>query len=110
MVFYVIIALLPLQFHEPRLWELILANSFKLMAHALLMLLLFTRKVGDLRPYRVGHTTLIALGASLAMIIPMLVLLRGLEPLVPSGSLGYLMRIGATTGGGALVYFALMRL
>lgn len=109
-VFYVIIALLPLQFHEPRLWELILANSFKLMAHALLMLLLFTRKVGDLRPYRVGHTTLIALGASLAMIIPMLVLLRGLEPLVPSGSLGYLMRIGATTGGGALVYFALMRL
>lgn len=109
-IFYVIIALLPLRFHEPRLWELILANSLKLMAHALLMLLLFTRKVGNLGPYRVGHTTLIALGASLAMVIPMLGILRSLEPLVPSGSLGYLMRIGAATVSGALIYFALMRL
>ncbi len=109
-VFYVIIALLPLQFHEPRLWELILANSLKLMAHALLMLLLFTRKVGNLRPYRVGHTTLTALGASLAMILPMLAILRVLEPLVPSGSLGCLLRIGAATGGGVLIYYALMRL
>lgn len=109
-VFYVIIALLPLQFHEPRLWELILANSLKLMAHALLMLLLFTRKVGNLRPYRVGHTTLTALGASLAMILPMLAILRVLEPLVPSGSLGCLLRIGAATAGGVLIYYALMRL
>ncbi|MHB1319090.1 MAG: murein biosynthesis integral membrane protein MurJ [Anaerolineae bacterium] len=109
-VFYVIIALLPTQLHAPRLWELILANSLKLMAHALLMLLLFTRKVGSLASYRLGHTTLIALGASLAMILPMLGVLRGLEPLVPSGSLGYLMRIAAATSVGALIYFALMRL
>ena len=108
-VFYVIIALLPTRFHEPRLWELVLANSLKLMAHALLMLLLFTRKVGSLTPYRVGHTTLLALGASLAMVLPMLGILRGLAPVVPSGSLGYLMRIGAATAGGTLIYFALMR-
>jgi putative peptidoglycan lipid II flippase len=100
-IFYVIIALLPTRFHAPRLWELILANSLKLMTHALLMLLLFTRKVGSLAPHRVGHTTLIALGASLAMVLPMLGILRGLEPIVPAGSLGYLMRIlrpDATSG------------
>jgi putative peptidoglycan lipid II flippase len=108
-VFYIIIALLPTRFHEPRLWELILANSLKLMAHALLMLVLFTRKVGSLNPYRVGHTTFLALGASLAMALPMLGILQGLRPLVPSGSLGYLIRIGAASGGGALIYFILLR-
>ena len=106
---YIVMALLPLRFHEPRLWELILANSFKLMAHALLMLFLFTRKVGSLAPYRVGHTTLIALGASAAMALPMVGILRGLEALVPSGSLGYLLRIGAATIGGGLIYLALLR-
>ncbi len=107
---YLVMALLPTQFHEPRLWELILANSLKLMAHALLMLGLFTRKVGSLAPYRVGRTTLLALGASLAMALPMLGILHGLQPLVPGGSLGYLVRIAAATAGGALIYLVLLRI
>ncbi len=107
---YIAMALLPIQFHEPRLWELILANSLKLMAHALLMLVLFTRKVGSLSPYRVGRTTLLALGASVAMALPMLGILHGLQPLVPTGSLGYLMRIAAATAGGALIYLVLLRI
>jgi putative peptidoglycan lipid II flippase len=106
---YIVMALLPIQFHEPRLWELILANSLKLMAHALLMLFLFTRKVGSLVPYRVGHTTLIAVGASAAMALPMLGILRGLTSVVPAGSLGYLLRIAAATLGGGLIYLAILR-
>ncbi len=109
-VLYIGMALLPTLFHEPRLWQLILANSLKLMAHALLMLYLFTRKVGSLRPYGVGRTTLLSSGAALAMAPLMLVVLGGLRPLVPPGSLGYLMRILAATGTGALVYLGLMRL
>jgi len=106
---YIVMALVPIQFHEPRLWELILANSLKLMAHALLMLYLFARKVGSLTPYRVGHTTLISLGASAAMALPMLGILRALESTVPVGSLGYLIRIGVATLAGALIYLAILR-
>jgi putative peptidoglycan lipid II flippase len=107
---YVVMATLPLQFGEPRLWQLILANSLKLTAHALLMLYLFTRKVGGLGPYRVGRTTFVALGASLAMAFPVFGIQRALASMVPSGSLGYLIRIGAATAGGALIYWLLLRL
>jgi putative peptidoglycan lipid II flippase len=108
-VLYILMAVLPTLFHAPRLWQLVLANSLKLTAHALLMLFLFTRKVGSLTPYRVGHTTLIASGASAAMALPMLGILRALGDLVPAGSLGYLIRIGAATAGGGLVYLAILR-
>lgn len=106
---YVVMTLVPIQFHEPRLWELILANSLKLTAHALLMLYLFVRKVGGLTPYRVGRTTFVALGASMAMAVPVLVIQRLLAPVVPSGSIGYLIRIVVSSGVGVLVYALLLR-
>jgi len=106
---YIVMALLPTQLHEPRLWELILANSLKLMAHALLMLYLFTRRVGSLQPYRVGRTTAISVLASAAMVLPMSGLLQWLQPFVPVGSLGYLIRIVAATGCGGLIYLLLLR-
>ena len=108
-VLYILMAVVPTQFHEPRLWELILANSLKLAAHALLMLFLFSRKVGRLAPYGLWRTSLIALVASLAMILPMTATLRGLLPFVPRGSLGYLIRILAATVVGGAIYLGLLR-
>ena len=108
-VFYIGTALVPTLLHEPRLSELILANSLKLTAHALLMLYLFTRKVGSLQPHRVGRTTSLALGASVGMVIPIAGTLFLLQGVVPSGALGYLIRILAASGVGALVYILLLR-
>lgn len=109
-VLYILLVLAPMQFYPLRLWWLILANSLKLMAHALLMLYLFTRKVGSLKPYGVGRTTLIALLASTAMVLPMMGALNVLIPYVPRGAIGYLVRILAATGSGGLVYLLLLRL
>jgi putative peptidoglycan lipid II flippase len=109
-VFYIILAVLPLTLGEPRLWALVLANSLKLTAHALLMLVLFVRRIGGLRPYRLGHTALIASGAAVAMALPTYSLSNGLQPLVPSGSLGLLIRVVAAGGLGAVFYLALLHL
>lgn len=107
---YIVMALLPTQLHEPRLWELILANSLKLTAHAMLMLFLFTRKVGSLKPHRVGHTVLVATLACLVMALPVWGVMQGLAPWVPKGSVGYLIRIVAATGAGIGVYLVLLKL
>jgi putative peptidoglycan lipid II flippase len=106
---YVVMALVPTMFHAPILWQLVLANSLKLAAHALLMLYLFTRKVGSLKPYKVGRTATIALGASVVMTLPVWGILHWLEPLALGGSLGYLVRIASATSGGILVYLVLLR-
>jgi putative peptidoglycan lipid II flippase len=108
-VLYVVMALVPTMFHAPILWQLVLANSLKLAAHALLMLYLFTRKVGSLKPYKVGRTATIALGASVVMTLPVWGILHWLEPLALGGSLGYLVRIASATSGGILVYLVLLR-
>jgi len=105
---YVVLAVAPTLFGPPQLWALILANSLKLMAHALLMLYLFSRKVGSLRSYRVGKTTLAALGASAIMIAPVALTLLALKNAVPPGALGYLIRtLVAGAAGGASYLIAL---
>jgi putative peptidoglycan lipid II flippase len=107
---YILLALLPLWLGRPRLWALILANSLKLAAHALLMLYLFTRKVGRLHPHQVGRTTLLALGASVVMVVPSVGVLMLLRDWVPTGALGYLVRIVAAGGAGGLIYLVTLRL
>ncbi|MEJ5309459.1 MAG: murein biosynthesis integral membrane protein MurJ [Anaerolineae bacterium] len=105
---YVVMALVPTLFGPPQLWALILANSLKLMAHALLMLYLFTRKVGSLRSYRIGRTTLAALGAAAIMSAPVALMLAALKDVVPPGALGYLARtLAAAVAGGASYLVAL---
>jgi hypothetical protein len=74
------------------------------------MLVLFVRRIGGLRPYRLGHTALIASGAAVAMALPTYSLSNGLQPLVPSGSLGLLIRVVAAGGLGAVFYLALLHL
>jgi putative peptidoglycan lipid II flippase len=109
--FYIVLAVLPpLLLGEPTLWALVLANSLKLTAHALLMLYLFTQRIGSLAPYQVGHTVLVASGAAVAMALPIYSLSTGLQPLLPSGSIGILIRVLAAGGLGGIFYLALLRL
>lgn len=109
-VFYIALAVAPTLFGTLSLWALILANSLKLTAHALLMLYLFTHKVGSLRPYRVGHTVLMALVAASVMAFPILGTLSALERIVPPGAMGYAIRTAAAALIGGLTYFVLLRL
>ena len=78
------------------------------MAHALLMLYLFTKKVGSLRPYHVGHTTLRAIVGALVMILPISGLLFILKDVVPPGAVGYLIRVVAAALAGGGVYFLVL--
>jgi putative peptidoglycan lipid II flippase len=107
---YIVMALVPTFFHPPRLGELILVNSLRLTFHALLMLFLFVRRIGSLRPYHVWRTSLIALGASAVMALPILGILHWLRGAVPAGSVGYLIRIVAASGVGGVVYLLILRL
>ncbi len=107
---YIGMALLPTWFHEPRLWQLILANSLKLTLHALLMLALFVRRVGGLRPYGVTRTTCKSLLASLMMAGPSFAVLVGTRFLPLPGALGYLSRITLAGGVGVIIYLVVMRL
>ena len=109
-IFYIILAVLPPLLGEPKLWALVLANSLKLTAHALLMLYLFIHRIGGLKPYRVGHTVLLASGAALAMALPIYSLSSGLQPLVPSGSVGLLIRVAIAGGLGAVFYLGVLSL
>jgi len=108
-VLYVVLAVVPTLFGPPQLWALILANSLKLMAHALVMLYLFTHKVGSLAPYGMGRTTLVALGAAIVMALPVMGLMSLLRNYVPAGSWGYLIRTLAGAVVGASTYLILLR-
>jgi putative peptidoglycan lipid II flippase len=63
---YLVAALAPTSFRELRMTDLVLANSFQLTGHALVMLWLIGR-VGPLRRRGLGSTALKALAASLVM-------------------------------------------
>jgi putative peptidoglycan lipid II flippase len=107
---YILMAIIPTYFHPPRLWELILVNSLRLTLHALLMLFLFVRRIGSLRPYYVWRTALIAMGASAVMALPLMGILHVLRDVVPVGSVGYLIRIVTASGFGGAIYLLILRL
>ncbi|TFG73190.1 MAG: murein biosynthesis integral membrane protein MurJ [Anaerolineales bacterium] len=107
---YIFMALIPTYYHPPRLWELILVNSLKLTLHAILMLVLFNRRIGSLKPYHVWRTAWIALAASGVMALPLVGILRLLRDIGSSGSLGYLIRIFVASGVGGAVYLLILRL
>ncbi|MBN1487809.1 MAG: murein biosynthesis integral membrane protein MurJ [Anaerolineae bacterium] len=109
-ILYAGIAIIPTLLHEPRLAELILANSLKLTAHALLMLWLFNYMVGSLRPNKVGRTTGIALGASVVMAIPMLGARVYLESMLKPGITSFLVLVIVPGIVGLLVYLLVLRL
>ncbi len=106
---YALMVLLPLLFHPPVLWLIILANSLKLSFHALTMLYLFERKVGALAMYGVRRTTLLSLGASLLAVITLLPLRRFLPSHLPVGTVGTGLFVGVAVGVGGFVYLVMMR-
>ena len=108
-VFYAVLTLVPTLFAPPYLSLLIMANSLKLTGHALLMLYLFTKKVGTLRPHGLIHTIRLVGVAALAMLLPMvggryLAGLMGRE-----GIEKLLMELLMAGGLGALTYLELLR-
>jgi putative peptidoglycan lipid II flippase len=106
---YIFMALIPTYLHAPRLWELILVNSLRLTLHAILMLILFVRRIGSLRPYHVWRTALIAVGASGVMALPLMGVLYVLRDFVPPGSIGYLIRVVAASSVGGALYLLILR-
>ncbi|MEA3310526.1 MAG: murein biosynthesis integral membrane protein MurJ [Chloroflexota bacterium] len=106
---YAALSLIPTLFAPPNLSLLIMANSLKLTGHALLMLYLFAKKVGTLRPHGLAHTIRLAGAAAAVMLLPMvggryLVSLMG-----RAGIEKLLMEIILSGGLGALTYLGLLR-
>ncbi|HHE71436.1 MAG TPA: murein biosynthesis integral membrane protein MurJ [Chloroflexi bacterium] len=106
---YVLMTVLPALLYGPQLWQLVLANSLKLAAHALLMLYLFIRRVGSLRGYGMRKTVVGALAAALLMGLPVWKIQSALEGLTAFGTLGYGVMILVTGGLGFLIYLGLLR-
>ena len=73
------------------------------------MLYFFSRKVGSLRTYRIRRTSLAAIGASVLMVVPVMLVLATLRGVVPAGALGYLIRVLAASLAGITVYLGALR-
>jgi putative peptidoglycan lipid II flippase len=101
---YVLLALLPTLFVPLTLNGLILANSFKWMAHALVMLFLVRRDVGSLHFKRHWRTILKVLLASLTMGVAVYLVLHELEPHLPATLIGEIILAAAGMAAGLGVY------
>lgn len=88
---------------------LILANSLKLTAHALLMFFLFNRSAGTLMADAVRHTTRVAALAALAIIPPALLLTQLVRRIGPEGFMGVLSQLIVSGGLSLIIYLWLLR-
>jgi putative peptidoglycan lipid II flippase len=101
---YVVAALAPTLFAPLTLNGLILANSVKWAAHALLMLILLRRRMGGLAGERLWRTLLKALPLSVLMGGVVHLVVVGLSGAVPSGTLGEIVTVGVSGLVGLAVY------
>jgi putative peptidoglycan lipid II flippase len=106
-ILYVVLALVPALLVSLTLDGLILANSIKWAAHALIMLVLLRRSVGSLRGQRVGGLLLKAVGASAVMGGAVQLTAAIMTRIVPSGLVGELLLVGGSGLVGAAVYAGL---
>ena len=88
---YVVLALAPTLFVPLTLNRLILANSLKWAAHAVIMLLLIGRRMGGLAGQGLWRTTLTAVPLSLLMGVAVHLTMTGLAPVVPPGTVGQVL-------------------
>ncbi|MBN1259866.1 MAG: murein biosynthesis integral membrane protein MurJ [Anaerolineae bacterium] len=109
-VFYTLLALGLTLFPPINLNLLILANSFKLTAHALAMLWLYNRKIGALGPYHVINTSLRALAAAVIMALPVAGIVWGLQQSGLKGTPAVLTQVVVAGGVGAVIYVLLLRM
>ena len=103
-ILYVVAALGPTLFTPLTLNGLILANSLKWAAHALLMLILLRRRMGGLVGEGLWRTLLTAVPLSLVMGGVVRLLVVGLSRVAPSGTGGEIAIVGVSGVVGLAVY------
>jgi putative peptidoglycan lipid II flippase len=103
------LALIPTLFAPLTLNGLILANSLKLAAHALMMLAFLQRHIGGLGGHGIEIWKLVAkaTGASVAMGAVVHLVATGIAQVVPAGTIGEVLLVGGGGFVGAAVYGAL---
>jgi putative peptidoglycan lipid II flippase len=104
---YVVIALAPTLFVPLTLNGLILANSLKWAAHALLMLYLLRRRTGGLRGRGVWRTVFTASVLSAVMGLTVYLIKIGMSRVVPPGTMGEMILVGSAGLGGIALYAVL---
>jgi putative peptidoglycan lipid II flippase len=106
-ILYVVMALAPTLFVPLTLNRLILANSFKWAAHALLMLFLLQRDTGGLGGRGVWRTLFVSALVSLVMGGGVYALVETMTPVMPPGLLGEVALVGTAGLVGVAIYGAL---
>ncbi|NLF00426.1 MAG: murein biosynthesis integral membrane protein MurJ, partial [Anaerolineales bacterium] len=104
-ILYVIMALAPTAFVPLTLNRLILANSLKSAAHAVIMLIVLERRAGSIKGRGVVGLIIKAVVASSVMGGGVLLLSQALAGAVPQGVMGELLLVGATGAIGLAVYW-----
>lgn len=103
-ILYVILALGPTLFVPLTLNGLILANSLKWVAHALIMLALLRRTMGGLPGHGVGRLVIKAAVASAVMGAAVHLAVRWMAPVVPAGLMGEVLLVGGAGFLGAALF------
>ncbi|MEE8390927.1 MAG: murein biosynthesis integral membrane protein MurJ, partial [Anaerolineae bacterium] len=103
-LFYVVLALTPWRLGVLTLPLLVLANSLKLVVHALAMLVLTRRRLGGLDHRSLWSLVLRTTLAALVMTAVAWGTMRALVAVAPPGLLGELLIVGGAGGVGLLVY------
>lgn len=104
---YVVLALFPTLFGPLTLNGLILANSLKWAAHALLMLFLLWRRMGGLMGDGLWKTVLTAVPLSVVMGVAVHFVVVGLSRFVPAGTVGEFVIVGVSGLVGVGIYGSL---
>lgn len=103
-------ALFPTLFHPLHVTDLALANSIQWLSHALIMLILLTRRVGRLHG-GVWRLTIQSIACSVLMGAAAWAAVQGLEAALPNaGQMGEALLVGGGGAAGLLTYLGLMRL
>jgi len=109
-IVYVILALVPTLFMPLTLNSLILANSLKWAAHALIMFVLLQRSMGGLRGHGVRRLALKAAIASVVMGGAVQLTVTGMTRILPAGLVGEVLLVGGGGLVGAAIYGVLAAL
>lgn len=104
---YTVAALAPVLFGQLTLNGLILANSLKWAAHAVLMLLLLRRRMGGLAGEGLWRTLLTALPLSAIMGVTVHLVVSSVSRIAPAGTVGEVLVVGVAGLVGVGVYGAL---
>jgi putative peptidoglycan lipid II flippase len=109
-LFYVVMVLVPTLFVPLTLNGLILANSLKWAAHALIMLFLLWRRVGSLGGHGARRLVLKVVAAAALMGGAVYLAAAGLARIVPGGLVGEVLLVGGAGLVGFVIYGALATL